>query len=230
MAVRELAGSRHARILRRAQGRSAYRAYRVPGSFLDYAARLLPDIGVDVGSTTAASDPKNKPILMRWTENGQWGPALVSTVTESFEGPRSVAVAAPAATVGEVLSRLGAAGIDAALPGHADSETQVVVGSASQLKGMEFDAVVVVEPGEVLASEGPSACYVVLTRAARQLTVLHTHVLPPQRCATPRAQNATTDARHGAKTGTSAALSKAARRPRCPAATTAVAGPWGGRL
>ena len=48
-----------------------------------------------------------------------------------------------------------------------------------QSKGMEFDAVVVVEPAAILAaSHGPGLLYVALTRSTDRLTVLHTAPLP----------------------------------------------------
>jgi DNA helicase IV len=50
----------------------------------------------------------------------------------------------------------------------------------SQTKGLEFDAVLVVEPDRVLA-EGPRGAadlYVALTRATQRLGVVHTNPLP----------------------------------------------------
>ena len=49
----------------------------------------------------------------------------------------------------------------------------------SQSKGMEFDAVVVVEPAAILnASHGHGLLYVALTRSTDRLTVLHSDPLP----------------------------------------------------
>ena len=51
----------------------------------------------------------------------------------------------------------------------------------SATKGLEFDAVVVVEPAEIVAEAGGDLrlLYVVLTRAVQHLTVLHADPLPP---------------------------------------------------
>nr|WP_194946064.1 RNA polymerase recycling motor ATPase HelR [Mycolicibacterium malmesburyense]CRL75060.1 DNA/RNA helicase [Mycolicibacterium malmesburyense] len=67
--------------------------------------------------------------------------------------------------------------------------TSVVIGppgmggtvSPSQTKGLEFDAVLVVEPGRILADgpRGAADLYVALTRATQRLGVLHTEPLPP---------------------------------------------------
>jgi DNA helicase IV len=51
---------------------------------------------------------------------------------------------------------------------------------AAETKGLEFDAVLVVEPDQILA-EGPRGAaelYVALTRATQRLGVLHTGRLP----------------------------------------------------
>ena len=47
-----------------------------------------------------------------------------------------------------------------------------------QSKGLEFDAVVLVEPSEILTAAGPSSLYIALTRATQQLTILHQEPLP----------------------------------------------------
>ena len=53
--------------------------------------------------------------------------------------------------------------------------------TVAEAKGLEFDAVLVVEPDRILAESprGPSDLYVALTRATRRLGVVHTGGLPP---------------------------------------------------
>ena len=50
----------------------------------------------------------------------------------------------------------------------------------SLVKGLELDAVVVVEPGGILTDEvrGAQSLYVALTRATRRLSIVHTGELP----------------------------------------------------
>jgi hypothetical protein len=50
----------------------------------------------------------------------------------------------------------------------------------SQIKGLEYDRVVLVEPAEIIAAEprGMSRLYVALTRAVAELVILHTKPLP----------------------------------------------------
>ncbi len=66
--------------------------------------------------------------------------------------------------------------------------TSVVIGppdvpgvtAASDTKGLEFDAVLVVDPDRILADgpRGQAELYVALTRATQRLGVLHRHPLP----------------------------------------------------
>ncbi|MFY7068444.1 HelD family protein [Nocardiopsis changdeensis] len=97
-------------------------------------------------------------------------------------------VAAERAEIGEgkvavitADARIGA--VRAALPGAAgarDLEHDVVALTATESKGLEFDAVVVVDPDALLAApRGANDLYVALTRATRRLAVAHTGPLPP---------------------------------------------------
>ena len=61
-----------------------------------------------------------------------------------------------------------------------DLTSPVVVLPISSAKGLEFDAVVVVEPAEMLAEtpRGANDLYVALTRATQRLAVVHAAPLP----------------------------------------------------
>jgi hypothetical protein len=95
-----------------------------------------------------------------------------------------VAVLAPAARVAELRARLlpGLAGHDGGDPNaEPDLDAPVVVLSVSAAKGLEFDAVVLVEPAELLTESprGLNDLYVALTRATQRLTVVHAAPMPP---------------------------------------------------
>ncbi|MGX1881360.1 HelD family protein [Streptomyces sp. NPDC055287] len=98
--------------------------------------------------------------------------------TVAAEAPQEgrLAVVAPAALHRELV---------AALPGASygptpDLTRDVVLLDPRQAKGLEFDTVVVVEPGQILAGSqrGANDLYVALTRATQQLAVVHTGALP----------------------------------------------------
>lgn len=50
--------------------------------------------------------------------------------------------------------------------------------SAQEVKGLEFDNVVLLDPAELLAESGPGALFVALTRATQQMAVLYPEALP----------------------------------------------------
>ncbi|MEV5893844.1 HelD family protein [Nonomuraea fuscirosea] len=69
----------------------------------------------------------------------------------------------------------------AALFPRGDLDAPVVVLTVTQAKGLEFDAVVVVDPAGILGQSpmGGQDLYVAVTRATRRLTVVHEGDLPP---------------------------------------------------
>src|SRR5699024_3585340 len=66
------------------------------------------------------------------------------------------------------LSSVGSAGID--------DESAVI--TAQDAKGLEFDAVVIVEPAELLDSHGAGDLYVAMTRPTTHLGLVHARPLP----------------------------------------------------
>jgi DNA helicase IV len=106
------------------------------------------------------------------------------------EGNGRVAVLAPAARVDALRARLvadrlpvggTADGEDAADErGATDLEVVVVVSTVADAKGLEFDAVVLVDPSGIVeeSPRGLNDLYVALTRATRSLDVVHPQRLP----------------------------------------------------
>jgi superfamily I DNA/RNA helicase len=88
----------------------------------------------------------------------------------------TVAVIAPAALIHELTEALASSGLPFGQLGE-----PVSVHAATSVKGLEFDAVVVVEPSAIAADapKGLRLLYVALTRPTRHLTVIHRAPLPP---------------------------------------------------
>ena len=86
----------------------------------------------------------------------------------------------PAGRLGKLGSAVSAAIPAAAVGENPDLESPVVVLSVKQAKGLEFDAVLIAEPAEIVAESprGLSDLYVALTRATQRLGVLHTGTVP----------------------------------------------------
>ena len=73
-----------------------------------------------------------------------------------------------------------AAAVADLLTGHPDLAPRVEVFDVDAVKGLEFDAVVVLDPAAILAesARGAGDLYVALTRCTQRLTVLHRDDLP----------------------------------------------------
>jgi hypothetical protein len=102
-------------------------------------------------------------------------------VTELAAAPGSIGIVCADAAVADVVALLAAAGLPAAaLTDAGDEVPAVAVVPATLVKGLEFDAVVVVDPAAIVAAEprGLHRLYVVLTRAVSSLVVLHRGDLP----------------------------------------------------
>ena len=145
--------------------------YRVPAALMDYANRLLPVAAPDVVPTRSVRLDGRPPRLV--AVDGQDGP-----------GGTDALVAATTATVGELAAVWGTVGVvapDAVRRGLAADLPATVV-APDEAKGLEFDAVVVVEPVAIGSSPDEARnlrlLYVVLTRAVQELVVLHTGTLP----------------------------------------------------
>ncbi|TFV63500.1 AAA family ATPase [Geodermatophilus sp. DF01-2] len=149
------------------------RGYRVPGEVLEYANRLLPAIAPGLPAATAVRRGAGS---LRIRPDGP----LTDVVGELAAVPGSIGVVCADDGVPEVAAALVAAGLPAAVLGEDDDPGQLAVVPASLVKGLEFDAVVVVDPAAIVAAEprGLHRLYVVLTRAVSTLVVLHSGDLP----------------------------------------------------
>ncbi|WP_307844161.1 HelD family protein [Sanguibacter suaedae] len=92
------------------------------------------------------------------------------------DGAGQVAVIAPERLLGALRRAVGLPDVDGRSSG---SDDPVVVLSARESKGLEFDAVVLVEPGDLVDGPGgASDLYVAMTRPTKLLHVVHTQPLP----------------------------------------------------
>jgi DNA helicase IV len=152
--------------------------YRVPGEVLDFANRLLPLIAPDLPAATAI---RSEPGSLRVRDVRAMAGPLADVVGELAASPGSIGVVCADDVVAEVASLLTGAGTPAvALTDDGDEVPRIAVVPASLAKGLEFDAVVVVDPAAIVAAEprGLHRLYVVLTRAVSSLVVLHRGDLP----------------------------------------------------
>ena len=153
--------------------------YRVPRQILDFASRLLPQIAPDL---TPASSVRQDPgsLLVRKLQPDELSGALTHACADALARPGSAAVVAADSQIQSLADTLARAGIAHATLDGAATGGQITLVPVTLAKGLEFDHVIVVEPGEIATAEsrGLQRLYVALSRAVSRLTVLHTGPLP----------------------------------------------------
>ncbi|ETK37995.1 HelD family protein [Microbispora sp. ATCC PTA-5024] len=160
--------------------------YRTPAELMEVAARVLDLVGPDLKAPESVRETGRRPWALRVDDLGEIGPVIRDEIVEG--GRLVVIVPAPepssplGGTVTDAVARAVTAAVpDAAVgPGPATLDAPVAVLTVADAKGLEFDSVVVVEPGRILreSPRGPSDLYVALTRATSRLGVIHTGSLP----------------------------------------------------
>jgi len=157
------------------------RGYRVPAEVVRYANRLLPTIAPTLATPTAERQDPGSLRVVRVAPAGL-DDALVRACGDALDHQGSVGVVVADGRVAATAALLAAHGVEPHILGDEEhTETQrLVVVPAPLVKGLEYDRVVLVEPGEIVGSQprGLRLLYVALTRAVTALTVLHAGALP----------------------------------------------------
>ena len=155
--------------------------YRTPAEIMDVAAGVLRRIDPGAAPPRSVRESGERPWRLaaepvRLAEAAADAAAWLAGRT----GDGKLAVICPA----RLAEEIGAA-VRLAIPGTSLGEdpelrAPVVVLSVAAAKGLEFDSVLVVEPGDIVAGSprGLSDLYVALTRATRRLGVVHAKDLP----------------------------------------------------
>ncbi|GGL07747.1 DNA helicase [Sphaerisporangium melleum] len=151
--------------------------YRTPVELMAVAADVLTLVGPGLKAPESVRETGVRPWSRKIDGTADLGLIVRS---EIVDGGR-LAVIVPAA-----LAEEAGAAVTKAVPGAAAGpvpgalEAPAVVLTVADAKGLEFDAVIVAEPAEILAESprGPSDLYVALTRATRRLGVVHSGDLP----------------------------------------------------
>ena len=153
--------------------------YRLPGAILDLANRLLPFAAADVAPSRSVRATGDPPDVHRFASD-----ELVDAVAEHAlalgKEMATVAVIADDAHVPGLRAALEDRGVVLAEPGEVSPDQSLVVVPAALAKGLEFDAVIVVEPAAIAEREphGIRLLFVALTRAVQHLAIAHSRDLP----------------------------------------------------
>jgi len=134
--------------------------YRMPAEIMEVAARVLAEMDPSLQPPKSVRHSDVRP----WSRRATPG-SLARTVAEAA---RAEAAAVADGTLAVIV------------PDGLTLDVDVPVVTPRAAKGLEYDAVIIVEPQRVLAAEpsGPADLYVALTRATQRLGVVHTEDLP----------------------------------------------------
>ncbi len=143
--------------------------YRTPAEIMDVAAAVVRAEVAGFEPPRSVRETGVRPFAVAAGGSGELPGVVASVVGDLTPEEGRLAVIAPRKLHGELGEALGVP--VTALP---DLTRQVVLVDPRGAKGLEFDAVVVVEP----AAFGVSDLYVALTRATQRLAVVHAAPLP----------------------------------------------------
>ena len=157
--------------------------YRAPGRVLDVASRLLPAIAPDLLPTESIRPGRSEPRFI--AVDGSVAEAAAREAVALAREWTSVAVIVPDALHDEVEVALTVAGTDLGDAERQGLDHAVTLVPALTSKGLEFDAVVVVEPAAIVDDApalsprlGLRLLYIALTRPTQHLSVVHAQPLP----------------------------------------------------
>jgi DNA helicase IV len=156
-------------------------SYRTPAEVVEVAGRVLERAVPGMRPPTAVRRTGAAPRILP-APPGQLADAVASVARELVAdiGAGTAAVLAPASLVAELSLALDRAGASASDPRRDGLGAPLSLLPVDLANGLEFDAVVVVEPRAV-AEESPQglrALYVAMTRPTRRLAVVHEQPLP----------------------------------------------------
>ncbi|MGO1509307.1 MAG: HelD family protein [Actinomycetaceae bacterium] len=160
-------------------------SYRTPATVLDAATETLRLAGTPSTHPVTAARDLPGALATRQVGAGETVRAAVDAAADALAGlddeePGSGRVAVVAGQLRVAELRATARELPAtaeALTGADALGARLVLTDPAAAKGLEFDVVVLVEPGE-LTADGPGDLYVAMTRPTRRLVVVHHEDLP----------------------------------------------------
>jgi DNA helicase IV len=170
-------------------------SYRTPSEVVAVAAQVLAVAAPAISPPRPVRQSGNTPRLVK-CERAELASTVAAITREEVAAvaPGRVAVLGPSVVLPELMRALEEGGLDPVDPRDPASDglaAGLVVLPADETNGLEFDAVVVVEPALVASvsespGEGPPVAttrglrtlYVALTRPTRRLAIVHAEPLP----------------------------------------------------
>jgi DNA helicase IV len=156
--------------------------YRIPGQIMELANRVMAVATPSLRAPQSVRVGDAAPVFVRAQSVDALGAAVadeVRAITEALPAA-SLGVIAPDAMIDDLSEHLTAAGVNHGTATRTGLDEGVTIVPVSVVKGLELDAVVVVEPARIVADtdHGMRLLYVALTRPTQRLSVVHADELP----------------------------------------------------
>ena len=155
--------------------------YRTPSEIMDIAARVLAVALPGARPPESVRSSEHVPRTIAANDGGLAG-AVAAAASEELRavGDGRVAIICTTSLREELAAGLTGAGVAFGEPARQGLDAPITLVPVEVVKGLEFDAVVVVEPAAIAreAAQGLQALYVALTRATQRLTLVHAEPLP----------------------------------------------------
>jgi DNA helicase IV len=151
--------------------------YRTPGAIMDVAAAVLAEAAPELRMPRSARPGGQPPSVVRADDLAA---AVVEAVRAEQAHRGTLAVVCAPEDESALAVALTAAGITVGRDEEGLEEPVALV-PVVLAKGLEFDAVIVAEPSNIVdnAKFGLRALFVALTRATKRVTIAHSRTLPP---------------------------------------------------
>ena len=156
--------------------------YRIPGQIMELANRVMAVATPSLRSPVSVRVGDAQPVIVRadsFEGLGQAVAAEVRSLTATIPGG-SLGVIAPDSMIDDLSEHLTAAGVNHGTATRTGLDDGVTLVPVSVVKGLELDAVVVVEPARIVTDHehGMRSLYVALTRPTQRLSIVHAAELP----------------------------------------------------
>lgn len=152
--------------------------YRVPAEIMDFANRLLPLAAPDMRPSRSirASNERQR---ITSSSDGYLLQDVEAEVRSLSRLWPSVGIVCPESLIDGLRGALEQSEVDFGAWDSGVLDHPITLLPPLSAKGLEFDAVVVVEPALIMAEDqGPRRLYVALTRAVQHLSIVHEDQLP----------------------------------------------------
>lgn len=153
--------------------------YRVPRQVFDLALPLSRIAAPSVKPPKVVRDSSREPVIAACTSDEISARVLAEAKAYAGDG-LLVGVVAPESLLDSLRADFAAAEMNVKSPSDGHLGTSINLMSASEAKGLEFDAVVVVEPAGIV-EESPHGCrllYIALTRSTRFASIVFSRDVP----------------------------------------------------